>query len=292
MKLNLKTGDLVLRVRDNDKLIGESVMVASQIAINHLIADGDDFNTDHEVRWPLQATASVSTVSGQFESVTPITYTIKNIGSKDVGPKGIQPFGVAFTWASDNIPSSAVTVLLDDGRRFNLANAAELHDITVPAGKTIQVKFNVAVLDANSAKKGDGVFKFGLRMNSLVDGKERTVQNALTTMYMILDLYNLAFDQAYNLSSQGIMCTFKNRGSASVAISGIHYVKDKGGTQVRVELYTSSSDKSAVYKVASHLFFPYLENFEGANKAPITVDLLNKYLAGQSRGSWAFSSCK
>jgi hypothetical protein len=244
------------------------------------------------------ATASQKNIKGLFEGVTAMTFTLKNVSKKDIGPKGIQPFALNFAWASDNIPGSAVNLTMPDGRRFKLSSLAEIDDLTVKAGEKITLVLQVVVFDSKSVKEGDGNFNFGLKLKDLSTGKQEVVQTASTYMHLKMDLFNLEFNLSANVAPQGFTCVFKNRAGAVLPITSVTMSKAKTATKVKVKLTLKADSKtetSPEFSVPSHIYMPYFQNFQGDNQRAVTLHLLNKQLSAQSlngKSPWSFSDCK
>ncbi|MBX2996543.1 MAG: hypothetical protein KF681_17105 [Bdellovibrionaceae bacterium] len=292
--LLMKKGELTLQVPAQSSLIGKKPVASGFLSING-VSLKYDVETGMAIGWPVSVAASSSRLSTAFDVAKNLTYTIKNVGAKDVGPKA-QPLNVVVRWDSKTVPGSDVYLKFADGKVLSMERPLMTSDITVPAKGSAPLSFDLFVRGRKLLSSASGTLSVSVRLRDWTSGSEEVVQAIETPVALSLDMTQIEWNQTISLAGTKIQCQFAGLESPVQEIALIEIVKAKGTDKTQVRVAVPGSAPSAVSPVvtvsASRLagaYQQFIENWTPAN----AVEFLNKQIAGNMpRGPWSFKGCE
>lgn len=179
--LTFKKGAMPLQILDQEKLVGKKATLTAIIGVNQVNYKPRAVDTGMAIGWPVVLTSKSTKLSVPFDSASsPLSYTIKNVGSRAYGQGEEIP--VAVEWKSKTIPASDVSITLADGRNFNLAKPVYLADIAVPAKGKGDFTISLTVANSLAQKKGAGTLDVSLRMRDFDSGNFDILQTITTNV--------------------------------------------------------------------------------------------------------------
>lgn len=290
--LELKKGELALQVPNNTSMIGKKAMASARLGINN-VSIAFDIDPKMSVHWPATMIAASTKVSANFEVAKEIPLKVQNVGAQDLGPKGAQPFELAFAWTSKTTPASDVSIALPDGRVLSLAQLNIISDLTVPAKSTATFPLKLLVRDAKLLKAGAGTLTVGLRLRELSSPNEQSIQTLSFAVNLALDATALDWQQTLDLRASKVKCTFPKLGVPLQAIDSLLISKVPGSDRVVVQVGAAALLSPAFAGTDAKLL-PYYEQFQQGATPAILADFLNKFVSPLTpkSGPWAFQSCQ
>jgi hypothetical protein len=291
MNLDLKKGELALQVPNSVGLIGKKAMASARLSINN-VSIAFDIDPKMSIHWPATMIPASTKISANFEVAKEIPLKVQNVGSQDLGPKGDQPFELAFAWTSKTTPASDVSLGLPDGRVLSLAQLNIISDLTVPAKSTATFPLKLLVRDTKLIKAGAGTLTVGLRLRELSSPNEQSIQTLSYSVSLALDVKSLDWQQSINLRASNVKCTFPKLASPLQAMDSILISKVPGTDRVVVQVGAAALLSPAFVGTDAKLL-PYYEQFRENPSPAAFADFLNKFVSPLSpkSGPWAFQGC-
>ncbi len=294
--LNFKKGALPLQVPDQAGLIGKKALAKGFLSINNVHLDYD-VDSGMSIHWPVSSSANNAKISALFEvPQKDLVYTLKNVGSRDLGDGGNQPLYVEFAWTSSSVSGSEVVLVLADGRTFSLDQAVQLSDVKIPANASVALPVNLLFHDSKNLSKASGTLTMSLRLQDFNSGHQDVLQSISINVNLNLDVNALIWNQTLNLAKMKIQCIFPYLTVPEQPLASVQISKVQSSNQLQVQVEvpgSASSSTSPLIHLQASPAFSYLEQFRGTWTSQTAVDFLNKLVSPASpKGPWSFKSCK
>lgn len=287
-------GAIVLQVPKQTSLIGKTAVLALNMKINSLSSQATA-GSKFTVRWRVGLSAVTNVIDTYFASAKIANFTVKNIGTHEVGKGTNHPIEVEFSWKSPNIPGSDVSVTIGNGQSFSLEKSYTVSDLTIPAKGSLAQALNVRVRNSKSLLLGEGNLSITLKLKNSTG--ENIADSSQTRFLLRTDLRPVAISHQFALAPLNIRCSFPNSLSRSADLVRLEIAKSKGADRLKVRLTTKGlfqNDVSPIYTVSAYDFVPFSKKISGKPKQADVISFLNKLVAAETKKgekSWAIGSC-
>ena len=297
---NFSKGILVFTTLNDKNLIGKEASINASFAINYINAETTK-KTNRTIAWPITLKSKTDKANGYFGDALSVQYELQNISTREIGPTGLQPVEVEFSWDSKTIPGADVTAVLADGRSINLNLPVKISDLSAPAESTLNLPVKVTVKNSRSQVVTDGNLKIIVRLKDIVSGNFVAISSRTTPFRLVKDIRSLTFDNTIDLKSSSINCYFPNDLVKKLNVAKIEVLKSANSDIVSfkisrrtfIVLKTSPSVKGKAFD-----FAPFIDLLK--QKTPDVngvLDLLNTVVAPALQNtdkSWVITpgSCK
>ncbi len=294
--MNFAKGEVVLEAVAKTSAIGEQANVSLRIGINAIAID-DALESGFALHWPVAIVASEESGAGYFGTSKALKFTVKNVGSKGIGPDGAQPVDIRFVWTSKEVPGSDVTITLKDGRSFKLKDAVVISNLAIPPKATLGLTVTTLVKNSKSLLTATGALRIELHLKSMSSGADDKVDVATSKLNLAFDLRPQTISRSVDLRNQGVVCRYPNTIFKNQTLTWLTVKKAKGADAVKIQFATAglfSNDPSPVYTVSAYDFASYSRAFAGTPSAGTVMQFLNANIVGQTRrgqAQWIIDRC-